>query len=350
MAPRSASRTLAFLAALVATGAGAGVQFSHKDWEMACDNTRTCRAAGYQADDATPAVSVLLTRPAGAGQAVAAQVALGSYEESTTLRLPNKVDLTIGGRSFGAIALKDDDGTGMLDAAQVAALVQALLRSDEIAFVAGKERWRLSDAGAAAVLLRMDDVQGRVGTTGALVRKGSRGEQGVLPALPKPVVRAAALHGPAVGEALAIAVLRSLGKAPEDCQALNETAEPPKIWRLDAHRVLVSARCWMAAYNEGYGFWLANDRRPYKPVEVTTDGTDFDPRLGRIVSMQKGRGLGDCFSIDHWVWDGASFVHTEEATTGMCRLVAPGGPWMLTTFVSEVVPPAGKRTTEEQRK
>jgi hypothetical protein len=172
----------------------------------------------------------------------------------------------------------------------------------------------------------------------------------VLPALPKPVVRAAAIDGTAPGEALAIAVLRSLRKAPEGCQGLNETAEPPKIWRLDAHRVLVSARCWLAAYNEGYGFWVANDRPPYKPLAVTTDGTEFDPQRSRILAMQKGRGLGDCFGIDHWVWDGARFVHTEEATTGMCRLVAAGGPWMLTSLVSEVLPPAGQRTTEEQRK
>ena len=25
----------------------AGFHFSHKDWEVACDNTGTCRAAGY---------------------------------------------------------------------------------------------------------------------------------------------------------------------------------------------------------------------------------------------------------------------------------------------------------------
>ncbi|RZI54672.1 MAG: DUF1176 domain-containing protein, partial [Pseudomonas sp.] len=24
--------------------------FSYKDWEVACDNTRTCRAAGYQSE------------------------------------------------------------------------------------------------------------------------------------------------------------------------------------------------------------------------------------------------------------------------------------------------------------
>lgn len=28
-----------------------GLYFRHQDWELACDNTGVCRAAGYQADD-----------------------------------------------------------------------------------------------------------------------------------------------------------------------------------------------------------------------------------------------------------------------------------------------------------
>lgn len=27
-----------------------GVSFSHKDWEVVCDNTLTCRTAGYSAE------------------------------------------------------------------------------------------------------------------------------------------------------------------------------------------------------------------------------------------------------------------------------------------------------------
>ncbi|RYE66259.1 MAG: DUF1176 domain-containing protein, partial [Oxalobacteraceae bacterium] len=41
------------------------VRFEHKDWEIACDNTRTCRAAGYQTEDVVPNASILLTRHAG---------------------------------------------------------------------------------------------------------------------------------------------------------------------------------------------------------------------------------------------------------------------------------------------
>lgn len=52
-----------------------GLHFSHKDWEIACDNTGTCRAAGYQSDqDIDQPVSVLLERAAGANSSIKAQV------------------------------------------------------------------------------------------------------------------------------------------------------------------------------------------------------------------------------------------------------------------------------------
>ena len=39
-----------------------GSYFEHKDWEIACDNTGTCRAAGYQAGYEAQAISLLLVR------------------------------------------------------------------------------------------------------------------------------------------------------------------------------------------------------------------------------------------------------------------------------------------------
>ncbi len=51
--------------------------FDHQDWQLVCDNTRTCRVAGYQRDDADMPVSVLLTRKAGTGTAVVGRVTFG---------------------------------------------------------------------------------------------------------------------------------------------------------------------------------------------------------------------------------------------------------------------------------
>lgn len=336
------------LSAVGAPSLAQGLFFEQQDWQLVCDNTRTCRAAGYQADGDEPAVSVLLTREAGRGHAVTGQLMLGPVDSSAALP---PVTLQIGGRPFGRVAVTGAEEAGALAPAQVAALLDALVHTADIAVVGGGQRWRLSGAGAAAVLLRMDEAQGRLDTPGALVRKGSRAEDAVPRALPKPVVQAAALPPQQARDAkLVAAILPRLRPSAKICPDYSEPAEPAKIWRLDGHKLLFSMRCWLAAYNAGYGFWVVNDKPPWQPVLVTTDGSDFEPEASRIIAMQKGRGPADCFSTEQWVWDGARFVHTASGTTGLCRGVTAGGPWDLPTLVTEVRPPADRTATEEKRK
>ena len=345
---------LASLVLLAAVGAHAGERanpndFAHKDWQLACDNTRTCRAAGYQRDDVEGnAVSVLFTRAAGPATRIQGELQLGDTDDS--LPHPARVRLSIAGKPAGTIALDDRSNHAELPPAIVAALLKALAGSGAIVFSNGGDTWTLSGEGASAVLLRMDDLQGRIGTPSAIVRKGTASEAGVLPPLSMPVVQAVPIPKlPRSGdEALAKRIVASLG-AVEDCDLLHgpdaqgEPVEAPALWHLDGARVLVSAPCWRAAYNTGDGYWVANAKPPYDATLVTASGTDFDENIG-ITSQEKGRGIADCLGNETWTWNGREFVHTEESTTGMCRGVMLGGAWNLPTVVAKVLParPAAK--------
>ena len=67
------------LALLPATALAAPLQGFYDnfdDWDIACDNTGTCRIAGYQEDYGTHPISVLFTRPAGANAPVQGQIAV----------------------------------------------------------------------------------------------------------------------------------------------------------------------------------------------------------------------------------------------------------------------------------
>ena len=67
------------LAVLPATALAAppqGFYQNYQDWDIACDNTGTCRLAGYQAEETETPVSILFTRQAGANAAVAGEVSL----------------------------------------------------------------------------------------------------------------------------------------------------------------------------------------------------------------------------------------------------------------------------------
>lgn len=322
----------------------AGLAFSHNDWELACDNTRTCRAAGYHSDEDEQAVSILLTRKAGPRQAVTGELQLGNFgDEEALSKWPSVLKLTmrVNGRSLGQVLIPKNSFMADLSAAQVAALLTALPRKSSIEWVAGKLRWKLSDQGAAAVLLKMDEFQGRIGTQGALIRKGQLGEGAVLAPIPAPIVIAAALAKPRpFDEQLArkqskalLEALRASNKD-DECSGLTEGKEDLSITRLTNTKLLVSAQCWSGAYNTGDGYWVINDKPPYQPVMVTTSGSDFNE--GSITVSHKGRGIGDCWYSEAWTWDGKAFVHTSALSTGMCKSVAPGGAWSLPTLVTDV--------------
>lgn len=320
--------------------------FEHDDWQLVCDNTRTCRAAGYQSDDAEVPVSVMFTRQAGAGTSVAGRVTLGEgWEDSVLDRLPAqfRVALWIDGKAYGDGMVAKDALEAELTVAQVTALLKALARDSRIEFRAGKVVWTLSDRGAAAVLLKMDEFQGRIGTIGALYRKGKQTEAKVLPPLPAPVVKAAPLAPAKSSDARFIAkngdaVRKALRSATTEdaCEELHKTGEDQEaleVVRLTKTKLLVSSRCWLAAYNAGSGYWIINDTPPYRPEWVTSDATDFDN--GALMSAHKGRGIGDCWGSEQWTWNGTGFVQTTASSTGLCKGFA-GGAWQLPTLVTEI--------------
>ncbi|MEY4754448.1 MAG: hypothetical protein RJA44_2123, partial [Pseudomonadota bacterium] len=320
-----------------------GLSFNHKDWELACDNTRTCRAAGYSEDGAELPVSVLLTRAAGAATPVKAEVMVGAMDEAAERRKPagNRLTLRIGGREFGPVTLAPDTLSGRLNPAQTEALLTALAGNARIEWLAGTQIRSLSSQGAAAVLLKFDEAQGRLGTTGALLRKGPRDEAQVPPPQSKPVLQAAATPRnakPVQWPAEQLTVLRQglagTLKAADDCSGLTSAAI--ELQPLGGEHLLVALECWSAAYNSGIGYWVVNARPPYAPVLVTTAGSSYAD--GRIDAMQQGRGLGDCASLDNWLWTGRQFVHSAAASTGLCRMIAAGGAWELPTLVTESRP------------
>jgi len=326
-----------------------GLSFSHNDWELACDNTRTCRAAGYQSDSDELSVSVLLTRKAGPGQGVTGQLMIGEYGENDVVsKLPKtfKLAMRVNGRAAGQVVVSKSSLVADLSAAQVAELLAALPRAGTMEWSAGNATWRLSDKGAAAVLLKMDEFQGRLGTAGALIKKGTQNESTVPPPVAAPVVVAAAVAKAQPGDAQFAAkyskalrkVLRATIKG-DDCSLLAQGDAGDTeltVNRLTDSKLLVSTQCWSGAYNFGQGYWIIDSKPPYHSELVTTSGSDYSD--GTISASQKGRGLGDCWSSDSWTWDGKAFVHTASSSTGMCKLLAPGGAWSLPTIVTEVRP------------
>ncbi|MGF6417079.1 hypothetical protein ABH900_000540 [Stenotrophomonas sp. AN71] len=332
--------------AAIAAAPSKPLYFQHHDWVAACDNTLTCRAAGYAADE-NSTLSVLLTRKGGPNQAIEGRLSLQPEEGQAQPK--GALHLRIQTQDLGVLAPAKGEGTHSLNAAQTSALLSALVRDGGISVTdAAGHRWPLSDKGAAAALLKIDEYQGRLGTPGAVMRKGSTPETRVPAALPVPLVRKAATldstpDDPAFARLAASPALRAALRATlkdSSCEGLLDTDadiplsnSPLEVQRLDAQHVLVNVPCWRAAYNTGDGYWVARPQAPFQAQWVTSDAIDYDD--GQIVASQKGRGLGDCISQSTWTWNGSAFVATSEVAAGLCRGV-PGGTWELPTLVSEV--------------
>lgn len=323
-----------------------GISFSHQDWEIYCSNTGTCRAAGYQneAERNEPA-SLLLTRQAGPRQAVQVEFALARYEVASfpTTKLKN-IHFYINGKDLGVVSFEGTDFPlmGKLSANQVNALLQRSRQQTEIVFKNAQLQWNISDAGMTAVLLKMDDFQKRIGTVGALTKKGQADESKVLTAQPrfsvkqiktssKPYLilqpnnkRYAALYRN-------LMAAQPMPKREGFCEGMYEDGETKpqmiELYKLTNKKVLAMTLCWRGAYNEGYGAWVLDDSLVNKANFVTEQASEF--YNGILSSSQKGRGIGDCWASDEWVWDGQKFVHTQDRWTGMCKGLAAGGVWDL---------------------
>ena len=321
---------------------GEGFHFSHRDWEIACDNTRTCRAAGYSPQDEDLKVSVLLSRVAGPGTPVLGELKIGQYGDDPVVdKLPPEFDLAMQINGGHVATIRVRDLHAQMSAEVVSALLTTLVRSSRIAFVHGADRWDLSDRGATAALLKMDEFQGRIGTPGALVRSGKQSESSVRPAVAIPVVHAPRLPPPQPGDDTftirhGTALLAALRES-SDCSALSDKRPGTphlEATRLSNTQMLVSTLCWLGAYNSSTASWIVQTTPPFRPQLVNDQASDVS--AGSMSARQKGRGLGDCWSLDDWIWNGEAFVHTHSSTTGMCRLMEPGGAWNLPVWLTRV--------------
>ena len=83
-----------------------GTSFSHLNWEVYCSNTGTCRAAGYQDDNHQdyPA-SILLTRKAGAQQALQVDFALSNNDQAFDQNKLKNIHFYINDQDYGVVSI-----------------------------------------------------------------------------------------------------------------------------------------------------------------------------------------------------------------------------------------------------
>lgn len=311
-----------------------GRLFQFKDWEVACDNVRRCQAVGYQPEGGLEGVdwepaAILLTREAGPNTPVEIKVIL-----------PDPDSIKPGSAGKWTVQMGDVRVLGVVSEQPLAvksaqSLLSWFAKADYIKVSRGQDVRQVSLAGSNAALLKMDDVQGRVGTPGALIRKGDKPESGVLPPLPTPELRSKPLMTSTKADAaLAKPILAAVKKRECWSDLPKDPEAEPSLIRVSTTEVMVTRLCWRGAYQGGSAAWLANAAAPHNPVPIAfpgVDGLDMETPSelnihpdGTAFSAMKGRGMGDCWETNEWAWTGQRFELAKSEASGMCRQI-PGG-------------------------
>jgi Protein of unknown function (DUF1176) len=320
---------------------GLGKLHSFRDWEVGCDNTLRCEAQGYGSDREAEAplggrAALIVRRDAGPGKAPVLRFTYSTIDNAPQPAAGLTVRVQVGALSFYMPATTDLQPEANVRASHVPALLAAVHRGDVIRLSAGGAQWHVSLDGAAAALLKMDELQGRVGTPGALVRKGTKPESSV-PAPTVPMVKATPLPATTPADLkLAPAVAAQLPDANNGCPNFDAASAPLQLVRLTSKTLLVLQPCWSGAYQMSSLVWQVDDRPPHRTRRLdlpmpdgsmsetlVSDGLGAEGTL-TLHESAKGRGIGDCWVSRDWTWSGDKLV-LVSASESPCRLFEAGG-------------------------
>jgi hypothetical protein len=315
-----------------------------KDWILACDNTRTCQAK-FVADETAD----LSERPDAMGYLSVSRAA-GPDGRLTIHTEDDRDDSSDDAKSFDPIAMRldgkpltaawrpDPEGGFNLEGEAARRLLLALREGHTLTLGRGSKPMAVSLSGLTAVLLAMDEAQGRLGSVTALVRTGPAPASAIPPAPSLPVIRSAPSaeplrNAPAFARAVRLSQIAAL-------RAHNCSAEQPEdsAYPLNHREVLVVLSCGVFAYQTSVLLLRAPRDAPAQarlvalPNPPTLEATDteslgeyveggWDPDSATFRESAKGRGLADCGISTEWAFDGEVFRLSQFSRQLRC-----GGP------------------------
>ena len=317
---------------------------NYQDWDLVCDNTGTCRMAGYQEKGDDP-VSILFTRAAGENAAVEGKFTILPFGEADRdVQVGQDIEIWLNGKSLGKVKHISDDAPDKLTEEQTKALLSGLKKESEIRLTYGKTTLKVSDKGAAAAMLKMDEFQQRLNTPSALIRQGQE-KHAVLAPKVEPKIDAVSVNNRKTielkrGEKQFNHVLALLRKAHDGCVDEDLESQDITIYPLTQNKVLAEALCARAAY-QYTNYYAVLDDKLSKVEQVLADqyneaGYDEKQGYAFVRGIYKGRVIGDCWNSEDAVWNGKIFIRTSEWTTGSCKGFT-GGAWQLPIFVSDII-------------
>lgn len=288
-----------------------------REWTAVCDNVNNCTAYGPAAEN-----SGFVMVKLDAGPAAKPRVYAGSWSLPSDA---SRILLDIDGRNYaGKMEVVDSEDPVLAIENASDQLLGALANGRAMTLSAKGETAAVTLTGAAAAFLWIDERQGRLGSTTALIRKGDRPASSVPVAPAPPRIKAAApvpqtnLPTDMARQVAALAKVRECADINQGSASINENWS---VNRLESDTLLWSVPCGAGAYNLSHTYAIsANDGSEARSiafptansVQDTLVNSSFNPDTNAISAFGKGRGLGDCGQMAEWSWTGREFALTQE--------------------------------------
>ncbi|KQM58936.1 MULTISPECIES: DUF1176 domain-containing protein [unclassified Sphingomonas] len=287
------------------------------DWVAGCDNGASCQAGSLAPEEGDPpALMLSVERAAGPEGGIVMRL-----RGSSLPALP--LTAAIDGDAVARGGTTRDDAVE-LTGAPALALAERMAQGHVLTITdaAGAAAATLSLQGVAAALRWIDAEQGRAGTTGALVAKGTGAATRPAPSLP--VVRAPAIRGES---ALLDPLLITRMRQQAACE--GDDLPPATTKPLGGGRTLAIVPCSLGAYNLLSALFVVEQGAAKLAAFDTAPGGDSGSETplafnaafedGILDTNALGRGLGDCGVRQRYAWDGTRFRLIEQRQMDDCR-------------------------------
>jgi hypothetical protein len=302
-------------------------------WLVACDNVGDCEAIGF--DETEVSLAMHIYRDAGPNGDISIDIMGGGSQPLDQFIVDGK-KVALSSQAWSS---SRDDGYKISSKSKDTALklIASIRNAERIGFFnSNTAENSLSLKGLSAALLLIDEVQGRLQTQQAFIRKGNKAEASVPPPRPLPKLVAAAFRSKALTEAEAKRIADTIRKqqAPfllkETCDTFEKDDNSDEVNLLSASEVIAFIECTRGAYQSYFFAFRAPLNNPKKssllhfpmlPGEASETGignAGYDSATATLSSYGKGRGLFDCGENVDWIFDGKNFQLSEYSMQKRC--------------------------------
>lgn len=311
----------------------APVQQLFGDWLVTCNNQNFCVARNVGLHHG---LVMTLSRSAGAVTDASLRIELGGIGNPVAALAPIAPRLLLDGKP---LALTDkhwlvaDKLIKTGDSVTIDAFLQQVQEGQAITLVNGLQS--ISLQGLKAALLFIDSHQKRVGSETAWVGKG---EEPPLSVPPAPAQRAVGKvdfsQSPLSREELNDLMDYGNERMNNSACSLDPFRREIRVTALTDEKVLLMVSCEAGAYNTIWLAWLVSRQQPYvaRQVRLTLPfqppgnaardieliNASIDERRHELVTLDKGRGPGDCGVQTRWRYDGQRFSLVRYAQQPQC--------------------------------